>query len=175
MYKKIIGLLIVLLLFISIPLSVSATFDFTYDGVDYKLADLPLKSSGDEIVIIRSSNGSWFRFLGFSADHDYYINSAGNFSINYVKGSNLYTAIIQNINVSNKWINYEDWTDREGAGVAVPLSGYSVIYTSVDLKDSSGNIVYPASSDFNPALPHFLTSDEDLCSGNFDPLRIDAR
>lgn len=178
MYKKIISLFFVLLLFVCITLPSFATFDFTYDNVEYKLPDLPLKSSDDEIVIIKSityNSGNWYRMVAFSSNHNYYINNTGALFVDYLKGNNFYSSTIENLKVKAEWGIITDYSEREGLGTTFPLSDYEIIYTTVDLKDSSGDIIYPSTSSVNTALPHFITSDEDLCAGNFNPLRIDAR
>ncbi len=144
--KKILLAILVFLAVILFNISFNscfATFDFTYDGEEYKLADLPLKSTSDEIVIIK--HGNWYRFLAFNSNHNFYIQEDGKLFVEYLKGSNFYTAVIQNITVSNKWINFVDYTDYEGVGLAVFLTSEVIVYNTVDIYDYQGKLLYPSS------------------------------
>lgn len=69
--------------------------------------------------------------------------------------------------------NFHD-IGNSSSGVQFMPPGREIVYSNFDILDSSGEIYYPSDDVPNIQNPSFITSDEELSTGNFQTLKIDA-
>ncbi len=165
-------LITALILLISLFPSISCAYqtEFEYNGVSYNVLDYSEYIDSDNYCIIK--NGSKIYLFVCYAEDSYFSFALGTGSSKSVgvrdcKYYYYYSA-------ETRWI-YQGYK-----GIPTPstsrynvLEYDAVLYSSFDIKDwDTGEIVFEATKNFKN--PYFLSSKEELSSGKFDTLKIDA-
>ena len=115
--------------------SVFASYEFTYNDVEYSLPDLPR----DDTNFIILSNSSYYYVYYFSGDVDnlYFGYEGSDFCAYYYSSNSCsYTLYHLSINSTN-WVFERSSSFNRG----LMLSG-SPLYSTFDLKDNNGNVVF---------------------------------
>lgn len=181
MLKKIIVILSLFLLLINIFVVTSLGFDFDYSDKSYSLPD-DFYNLGDNILIFYNyvsaypSNSSTIIIIG----NEFYCNSGysgftcpeGQLAYYYEVGGTDYNSALKTMSS----LSVSDFSSSPSVSwSAVDYKNRSrLIYANFDFNTESGKTVFAANAKPKFNAPFFMTSENELASGKFDTLKIDA-
>lgn len=162
-------LITALILLISLFPSISCAYqtEFEYNGVSYNVLDYSEYIDSDNYCIIK--NGSKIYLFVCYAEDSYFSFALSSKNVG-----------VRDCKYYYYYADETRWVYQGYRGIPTPstsrynvLEYDAVLYSSFDIKDwDTGEIVFEATKNFKN--PYFLSSKEELSSGKFDTLKIDA-
>lgn len=170
--KIVLIIIIIMLIFGSLSSCFAASYNLNGSTV---MTNSNIDELFDYSLIVFTDNDYLSYYYVFYSDYPIYLDSSGvtgnGHTIFFYGFSELNSRMPSTFDYSN--IQLDSYTECGYTTLPYFKGAQSIVYSNHDIKDLSGNLVFPSSEgSVEKSKPYFLNSDEELMSGQFDELKI---
>lgn len=175
-FLKLVLIMLIIMLVLGSLSNCFASYDVTLDNKEYKFPDEFGKHEYKLFIYAKRNDNSDVQLFLASSDTPFSADISSNV-LKISSSSNFYMYWV--IGYSGDEYNFSDINMYLSSNTSTSLLNYdlydwSLYYSSNDIKDNQGNLIFSANGSVEPSFrnPTIANSDDELSSGNFDSVLI---